>query len=103
MRIATLKNSFDFVRATRATAALITATSVALLLAGCGNRMDTEPLLAGGHRHHVAERNDGGGGDHQFSATVTDANGHPIAVTPTWSVVNGGGTITRGWSLHRGR
>ena len=94
MRIATLKNSFDFVRATRATAALITATSFALLLAGCGNRMDTEPLLPAAIVITSPSGTTAVAGTIQFSATVNDANGHPITVTPTWSVVHGGGTIT---------
>jgi len=29
----------------------------------------------------------------QFSATAVDANGNPVAITPVWSVENGGGTI----------
>jgi hypothetical protein len=32
-------------------------------------------------------------GTQQFSAIGRDANGNPIAISPTWSVVNGGGTI----------
>ncbi|MEO5816085.1 MAG: ice-binding family protein [Gemmatimonadaceae bacterium] len=30
----------------------------------------------------------------QFTAVGTDNNGNPIAITPVWSVVNGGGTIS---------
>ena len=30
----------------------------------------------------------------QFSAAGTDAQGNPVAITPTWSVVSGGGTIS---------
>lgn len=32
-------------------------------------------------------------GTQQFSAIGTDVNGNPVAITPVWSVVNGGGTI----------
>ncbi|MBS2031220.1 MAG: hypothetical protein JST54_25195, partial [Deltaproteobacteria bacterium] len=33
-------------------------------------------------------------GQHQtFTVTATDSNGNPVSVTPTWSVVAGGGTI----------
>ena len=32
-------------------------------------------------------------GTTQFSAIGTDANGHVVAITPVWSVVNGGGSI----------
>lgn len=47
------------------------------------------------HRLPRVERIDPVKGTIQFSATVTDAGGHTIVVTPTWSVVNGGGMITR--------
>ena len=33
------------------------------------------------------------GGTQQFTATGADANGNAVAITPTWAVVNGGGTI----------
>src|SRR5437763_1238016 len=33
------------------------------------------------------------GGTRQFTAVVKDANGNTLSVTPTWSVVHGGGTI----------
>jgi hypothetical protein len=33
------------------------------------------------------------GGNVAFTATGRDANNNPVAVTPTWSVVSGGGTI----------
>jgi hypothetical protein len=35
----------------------------------------------------------GTGGTQQFTATGTDANGNTVAVTPTWAVVAGGGSI----------
>ncbi|MDX2260463.1 MAG: ice-binding family protein [Gemmatimonadales bacterium] len=34
-----------------------------------------------------------GGGTQQFTAVGRDANGNVVAITPTWSVVNSGGTI----------
>ncbi len=33
------------------------------------------------------------GGTQRFTATGTDAGGNAVAITPVWSVVNGGGTI----------
>ena len=38
----------------------------------------------------------GAGGSQQFTATGKDAGGNAVAVTPTWSVVAGGGTVTSG-------
>ncbi|HMC56111.1 MAG TPA: ice-binding family protein [Gemmatimonadaceae bacterium] len=35
----------------------------------------------------------------QFSATGQDANGNAVAISPVWSVVNGGGTIDAGTGL----
>ena len=32
----------------------------------------------------------------QFTATAQDANGNAVAFTPTWTIVNGGGTISAG-------
>lgn len=37
--------------------------------------------------------NVGTGQTQQFTATGVDQNGNPISFTPTWSVINGGGTI----------
>ncbi|MBU2502571.1 hypothetical protein KJ682_14655, partial [bacterium] len=39
------------------------------------------------------------GGTHQFTATGRDADGDIVAITPTWSVVDGGGTIISGSGL----
>jgi len=39
------------------------------------------------------------GGTQQFVATGADASGNVIPITPTWSVVAGGGTITAGSGL----
>jgi hypothetical protein len=38
-------------------------------------------------------------GTQQFTASGRDAGGNVIAITPTWAVVNGGGTITSGGGL----
>lgn len=81
-------------RVLRAACALVAGVAAAALLTGCGNRLDTEPLLPSAIVITSPGGTTGVGGTIQFSATVTDANGHTIAVTPTWSVANGGGTIT---------
>jgi hypothetical protein len=94
VRFASLSNPFNFGRASRAAFAFIAGITAATLIAGCGNRMDTEPLVPSAIVITSPSGTTGVAGTIQFSATVTDANGHTIAVTPTWSVVNGGGTIT---------
>jgi len=38
-------------------------------------------------------------GTRQFTATAVDAVGNPVAITPSWSVVNGGGTINAGTGM----
>ncbi|HEY2897875.1 MAG TPA: hypothetical protein VGJ12_12115, partial [Gemmatimonadaceae bacterium] len=100
MRLASFTNTF-FARA-RETQRAITLTSslfalVALVaLAGCGNRMDTEPLAPASIVITTPSGTTSVTGTIQFSATVKDADGHTIQVTPSWSVVNGGGAITSG-------
>jgi hypothetical protein len=81
-------------RAKRAVRVLIAGVATAALIAGCGNRLDTEPSVPAAIVITSASGTTAVAGSIQFSATVTDANGHTMAVTPTWSVVNGGGTIT---------
>jgi hypothetical protein len=67
---------------------------MAVALAACGNSMDTQPNVPAS----IVITTPGGttsvSGTIQFSATVKDADGHTIQVAPTWSVVNGGGSIT---------
>ncbi|HEV7703106.1 MAG TPA: hypothetical protein VGO46_02395 [Gemmatimonadaceae bacterium] len=96
MHIATLSNSFAIVRAKRATLAFIASAAVATLLAGCGNRMDTEAVVPSAIVITSPSGTTPTAGTIQFSAAVTDADGHPITVTPTWSVVHGGGSISAG-------
>ncbi len=38
-------------------------------------------------------------GNQQFTATAVDAGGNPVAITPVWSVVGGGGTINAGTGM----
>jgi hypothetical protein len=90
-----LRTSFaGIARAHRSAIIFFAASVVAASVAGCGNRMDTEPIVPSAIVITSPSGTTPVAGTIQFSATVTDANGHPITVTPTWSVVNGGGTIT---------
>jgi hypothetical protein len=81
-------------RALRSALTQASCLIVAVALAACGNRMDTAPLVPAS----IVITTPGGttpvSGTIQFSATVKDADGQTINVDPTWSVVNGGGTIT---------
>jgi len=81
-------------RANRAAFSLIACVAVAALFTGCGNRMDTEPIVPSAIIITSPSGTTPVAGTIQFSAIVTDANGHTITVTPTWSIANGGGTIT---------
>ncbi|MHB1095504.1 MAG: hypothetical protein ACYC3F_04960 [Gemmatimonadaceae bacterium] len=42
------------------------------------------------------------GGTQTFTATGQDAGGNPVALTPTWSVASGGGTISAGGQFTAG-
>ena len=94
MHIATPNNSFKTGRASRTAFSLIACVALATLFTGCGNRMDTGPIVPSAIVITSPSGTTPVAGTIQFSATVTDADGHPITVTPTWSIVNGGGTIT---------
>lgn len=94
MHTETVSDTFNFGRAKRTAFAFLASVVTAALLTGCGNRLDTEPLVAAAIVITSPSGTTPVAGSIQFSATVTDANGHTIAVTPTWSVVNGGGSIT---------
>ena len=81
-------------RAHRTAIIVLAASVVAASITACGNRLDTEPIVPSAIVITSPSGTTPVAGTIQFSATVTDANGHPITVTPTWSIVNGGGTIT---------
>jgi hypothetical protein len=85
-----------FNRARASHGAIILASKIFVLaaLAGCGNRVDTEPLAPASIVITTPSGTTSVTGTIQFSATVMDADGHTIQVTPAWSVVNGGGAIT---------
>ena len=94
MHTETISNRSTIGRARRAAFAFVACVATAALISGCGNRLDTEPLVPTAIVITSPSGTTAVTGTIQFSATVTDVNGHAIAVTPTWSVVNGGGTIT---------
>jgi hypothetical protein len=81
----------------RAAFTLVAGVAAAALLTGCGNRPDAiAPLTASA----IAIASPDGAipvtSTMQFTAVVTDADGHTLTTTPTWSLVNGGGVITSG-------
>src|SRR5256885_2615685 len=81
---------------TRSAASLVSSLLLAAALAACGNGVDTEPLVAAAIVITTPSGTTSVSGTIQFSATVEDAGGHTIDVTPKWSVTHGGGTITSG-------
>jgi hypothetical protein len=81
-------------RSSRSAASLISSLLVVAALTACGNRLDTGPLVPSAIVITTPSGTTSVTGTIQFSATVEDAGGHTIDVTPTWSVVHGGGTIT---------
>jgi hypothetical protein len=86
--------SATFIVAPRLAISVFVALVIAAVLAGCGNNPDTAPVAA---TAIVINAPDGAipiEGTMQFSATVTDANGNTITSAPTWTLVNGGGSIT---------
>jgi hypothetical protein len=97
VRITELSDSSNIGRAIRVAFALGVIAAASALLGACGNRADT---AAPNEPSAIVITSPSGtigvDGTIQFSATVTDANGNTIVVTPTWTVVDGGGTITSG-------
>jgi len=73
-----------FVNAVTATAGGITASATVTVVAGALASVTVTPNPA-----QVAA-----GGTQQFTATGRDASGNVVAITPTWTVVAGGGTIS---------
>jgi hypothetical protein len=67
---------------------------MAAALAACGNSMDTQPRVPASIVITMPSGTTSVAGTIQYTATVKDADGHTLQVTPVWSVVNGGGTIT---------
>jgi hypothetical protein len=88
------KMSASIARARRAAFAVASSLFVAVALAACGSGTDTAPRVPASIVITTPSGTTSTTGTIQFSATVKDADGHTINVAPTWSVVNGGGTIT---------
>ena len=72
----------------------LVALCIAPALSGCGSNDGTRPRVPALIVIASASGTTTVAGTIQFSATVKDADGNALSVTPTWSVVNGGGTIT---------
>jgi len=95
VRIATAGKVLSVVpRSARSMSFAISALVVAALLAACGGSdSSTGPRTPAS----IVLSSGGGsvptGGTMQFSAVVKDANGNTLSLTPTWSIVHGGGTI----------
>ena len=96
MRIATAGKILSVVpRSARRMSFAISALIIAASLSACGgNDSSTGPRTPAS----IVLSSGGGlvptGGTMQFSAVVKDANGNTLSLTPTWSVVHGGGTIS---------
>lgn len=75
--------------------AITAASSIVVLgaLAACGHD-STAPAVPASVVISAPSGTTSVAGTIQFVATVKDASGNTIALTPTWSVVHGGGTIT---------
>ena len=73
----------------------LAAVFAAALLTACGSdhKDVTSPPVAASIVVSSANGSMPAAGTMQFSAVVKDADGNTIDLTPTWSVVNGGGTI----------
>jgi hypothetical protein len=92
---ASVRKAFASIARSQRIAFTIASSLFAIVaLAACGSRDGTAPLVPAAIVITTPSGTTSVTGTIQFSATVTDADGHTIAVTPTWSVVNGGGTIT---------
>lgn len=63
-------------------------------LISCGSNPDTAPVVAAAIAITAPDGAIQVDGSMQFLAVVTDASGNTITVTPTWTLANGGGTIT---------
>ena len=81
-------------RSQRAAVSFVSRLCMAIALAACGSGMDTQPRVPASIVITMPSGTTSVAGTIQFSATVKDADGQAIQVTPTWSVVHGGGAIT---------
>jgi hypothetical protein len=74
-------------------AALIAVTILGTFATACGNRDVSAPNSLSNIVVTPSPQLLPPGGTAQFTATGTDGAGNPMAITPTWSVVNSGGTV----------
>jgi hypothetical protein len=74
-------------------AKLIPAVIFAAAMAACGSDHSTGPKTPASIVLSSAGGSVPAGGTLQFSAVVKDASGNTLSLTPTWSVLHGGGTI----------
>jgi hypothetical protein len=95
VRIASIGNTFTSIHRARRAALWITSSIALAMMTACGND-GTAPLVPASIAIGAPSATTSAEGTIQFSATVKDANGQTINVAPTWTVVNGGGTITSG-------
>lgn len=95
MHIASVRKAFDHIARTQRDAfAIVSSLFMLAALAACGSSEGTAPVVPASIVITTPSGTTSVTGTIQFSATVKDADGNTIAVTPTWSVVNGGGAIT---------
>ncbi len=72
---------------------LVLAPLVPLLLGACEHNDPISPRVVASITVTPSSQSLGLGTNQVFIATGTDQDGNPIAITPVWSVVQGGGTI----------
>ena len=95
MHTASFRNTFATVaRSQRAVITIASGLFMAVALAACGSSMDTQPRVPASIVITMPSGTTPVAGTIQYTATVKDADGHTLQVTPAWSVLNGGGTIT---------
>jgi hypothetical protein len=86
----------DRIRRALTPAGRITRLAVVALIAGMATACSVHDLVAPGALASITVTPDatiGINGTQQFVAVGRDASSNVVAITPTWSVVNGGGTI----------
>lgn len=75
------------------------AAALVMVLASCGARDVNAPLTIASLVVTPNPQTLAAGATQQFTAAGTNSAGGPIAVTPVWSVANGGGTINTSTGL----
>jgi hypothetical protein len=80
-------------RKTGRTAAVAAVIMLSTFAAACGNRDVSSPNSLANIVVAPSPQLLPPGATAQFMATGTDGAGNPVSITPTWTVVNGGGTV----------